>query len=488
MIDAQQTSRTGAFMIALGIVAMGGATYNSYVHAKGRNLQQRPCGHSPKHPMQPSPTSPSHGLLRRLMPVRAGEEKLVLLAMSYFFLLMLGYYMLRPLREAMAIAKGADKLPWLMTGTLSAMLLANPAFAALVSRLPRRRFIPTVYRFFAANLLAFWLLFNLLPGHGGAWLGYGFYIWLSVYSLFVVSVFWGLMADLFQQEAARRLFGLIAVGGTLGAIAGAAATDALTRGHFFAIALPWRAGPATLTLLSAVALELATQCMSALGRACKLGDQAGGPREPGPGLWTGLRLVTQSRYLALIGGFMLLFTITSTLLYMQQGAIVAATFQSQEARTAAFARIDLYVNLLTLIIQFLVTGRVVAKFGLRAALMLLPVLTITGFGVLWIWPSFAVLAAFQVARRGLHYAVDRPAREMLYVPLGPDEKYKSKPFIDTFIYRCGDILGAWTTPFLAWIAIPAGAAAVVISVVWLYAAAMLGRMHRDISKIDNPAQ
>src|SRR5215831_3018230 len=133
--------------------------------------------------MNSSRTPRYQKLLDRVVRIHPGEGKVVVLAVAYFFLLMLGYYLLRPLRESMGIAKGADKLPWLMTGTLSAMLLANPAFAALVSRLPRRRFIPTVYRFFGANLLAFWLLFNLLPGHGGAWLGYGFYIWLSVYSL-----------------------------------------------------------------------------------------------------------------------------------------------------------------------------------------------------------------------------------------------------------------------------------------------------------------
>jgi AAA family ATP:ADP antiporter len=406
----------------------------------------------------------------------------VVLALAYFFLLMLGYYLLRPLRESMGIAKGADKLPWLMTGTMFAMLLVNPAFAALVSRLPRRRFIPAAYRFFAVNLLVFFLLFKFLPGHGGSALGYAFYIWLSVYNLFVVSVFWGLMTDLFQEEAARRLFSLIAVGGTVGAIAGAALSDALARGVFLGLSLPIRLGPAGMMLLSAVFLELATRCVSALANVCRLGDRPGGPREPGPGLLTGLRLIVQSRYLAGICAYVLLFTITSTLLYLQQGSIVAAAFSDQQARTSAFARIDLYVNLLTLTAQVFFAGRFIGKFGLRPALVLLPALTIAGFGALWAWPFFAVVALVQVVRRGLHYAVDRPAREMLYVPLGPDEKYKSKPFIDTFIYRGGDILGAWTQPFMGWIAVPVGAVAIVLSTLWVGGAISLGGLHANIVK------
>jgi AAA family ATP:ADP antiporter len=420
--------------------------------------------------------------LDRVVRIHPGEGKVVVLALAYFFLLMLGYYLLRPLRESMGIAKGADKLPWLMTGTMFAMLFANPAFAALVSRLPRRRFIPAAYRFFAVNLLVFFLLFNFLPGHGGSPLGYAFYIWLSVYNLFVVSVFWGLMTDLFREEAARRLFGLIAMGGTVGAIAGAALTDALARGVFLGFSLPVRVGPAGLMLLSAVFLELATQCMTALARICQLGDRPGGPREPGPGLLAGLRLIIRSRYLILICAYILLFTTTSTLLYLQQGTIVAGAFRDPDARTGAFARIDLYVNLLTLATQLFFTGRFIGKFGLRPALVLLPVVTIVGFGVLWAWPIFGAVALVQIVRRGLHYAVDRPSREMLYVPLGPDEKYKSKPFIDTFIYRGGDILGAWTQPFMGWMAVPVGAVAILLSTLWVGGAISLGRLHANIVK------
>ncbi|MDR3684523.1 MAG: hypothetical protein P4L11_12425 [Geothrix sp.] len=422
-------------------------------------------------------------LLRRLVLLDEGEAPALLWSTAYFFLLLFSFYLLRPVREAIGIARGADKLPWLMTGTLLAMALANPAFATLVSRLPRRRFIPLAYRFFALNMLAFFLAFRFLPRHGGAALGYAFYIWLSVFNLFVVSVFWGLMSDLWSEVQGKRLFGFIATGGTLGALAGAALTGALTNG-FVAGGLRLQVEPLSLLLLSMLTLELAVQCVRRLAAIFALGDRAHGTREPGPGPLEGLRLIATSRYLQLICAYMLFFTITSTLLYLQQGAIVARTFSDTAARTAAFALIDLWVNGLTLATQVLLTGRILTGLGIPGVLALLPALTLAGFGALWVWPTFGVMALFQVLRRGLHYAVDRPAREVLYIPLGPEERYKSKPFIDTFVYRGGDLLGAWTPSALAALAFPLGLAAVGCSSLWLGSAWALGRRVRGLAAQD----
>ncbi|MCM2249373.1 MAG: hypothetical protein NDI58_02210 [Geothrix sp.] len=413
-------------------------------------------------------------LLRRLVLLDEGEAPALLWSALYFFLLLFGFYLLRPVREAMGIARGADKLPWLMTGTLLAMALANPAFAALVSRLPRRRFIPRTYRFFALNMLAFFLAFRLLPSHGGAALGYAFYIWLSVFNLFVVSVFWGLMSDVWTEVQGKRLFGFIAMGGTLGAVAGAAVTGALTKGVALG-GLVLKVEPLSLLLLSMLTLELAVQCVKRLAAIFHLGDVAHGEREPGPGLLEGLRLIATSRYLQLICAYMLLFTITSTFLYLEQGRIVAGAFRDTASRTAAFAQLDLWVNVLTLATQVFLTGRLITGLGISAVLSILPVLSLAGFGALWLWPTFGVMALFQVLRRGLHYAVDRPAREILYIPLGPEERYKSKPFIDTFIYRGGDLLGVWAPAAFAALAIPLGAAAVACSGLWLGASRALGR-------------
>jgi AAA family ATP:ADP antiporter len=326
-------------------------------------------------------------------------------------------------------------------------------------------------------MLAFFLAFRFLPNRGGAALGYAFYIWLSVFNLFVVSVFWGLMSDVWSEVQGKRLFGFIATGGTLGAIAGAALTGALTKG--FALGgLRLKVDPLTLLLLSMLTLELAVQCVKRLAVIFRLGDTAHGDREPGPGPLEGLRLIATSRYLQLICAYMLFFTITSTFLYLQQGSIVERAFSGTAARTAAFARIDLWVNVLTLVTQVFLTGRLLTGLGIPVVLSILPVLTMAGFGALWIWPTFGVMALFQVLRRGLHYAVDRPAREILYIPLGPEERYKSKPFIDTFVYRGGDLLGVWAPTALTALAIPVALAAVGCSGLWLGSSLALGRRVR----------
>jgi len=416
------------------------------------------------------PKSPR--FLHRLVLLEAGEGAALLWSTAYFFLLFFGYYLVRPVREAIGIARGADKLPWLMTGTLIAMALANPAFAALVSKLPRRRFIPWTYRFFALNMLAFFLAFRFLP-HRSPAVGYAFYIWLSVFNLFVVSVFWGLMSDVWSEGQGKRLFGFIATGGTLGAVAGAALTGALTKG-FQLGGLPVKVDPLSLLLLSMLTLELAVQCVKRLMVIFQLGETAHGTGEPGPGMLEGLRLIATSRYLQLICAYILLFAITSTFLYLQQGSIVERAFSGTAARTAAFARIDLWVNVLTLATQVFLTGRIITALGIPFVLAILPVLTLAGFGALWIWPTFGVMAVFQILRRGLHYAVDRPAREILYIPLGPEERYKSKPFIDTFVYRGGDLLGVWAPTALAALAIPVGLAAVGCSGLWIGSSLVLG--------------
>lgn len=410
--------------------------------------------------------------LRRLVMLEPEEGPLLGWATAYFFLLLLSFYLLRPLREAMGIARGADKLPLLMTGTLLAMLLANPVYAALVSRWPRRTFLPATCRFFAANMLLLALLFRVLPGHGGTALGYVFYIWVSVFNLFVVAGFWGLMADVFVEDQGRRLFGFISVGGTLGAMAGAALTDALSR----------RVPPAVFFLVAAVALEGATRCMLALLARGRL-DRPGS-REPGPKPLEGLRLIVKSAYLQNLVAYMLLFTITSTLLYLKQGEIVAKAFTTQAARTSAFARIDIWTNALTLTTQIFLTSRVVTRFGVAPVLVMLPLLTLLGFGALWIWPLFGTLAVVMVLRRGLHYALDRPARELLYIPLGAEEKYKSKAFIDTFIFRTGDVMGVWLPTLLSTVAVALAPISLVLSGGWIGCSLWLGRLRSKLKPCD----
>ncbi len=428
-------------------------------------------------------SAPEPTWLERALLLRPGEAPAAVLGAAYFFCVLLSYYLMRPLRESFGIARGADKLPWLMTGTLLAMLLANPLFAALVSRLPRRKFIPIVYHFFALNLLAFYGLFQWFRRDHPEWqvgLGYAFYIWLSVFNLFVVSVFWGFMADGMGRERGRRLFGFLGVGGTLGAITGAWLVGSLSAG-FGAPDDPWlKFDRPSMMLLSLVPLELCTLFVWLLGKRFRQSERSSATdrdaaREPGPGVWTGIGMVGASPYLRAIALYMLLYTVTSTLLYIRQGEIIESTYTDQAERTAAFANIDLYTNILTLVTQLFVTGRLMSTLGVGFAIAVLPVLTVAGFAALAMHPAIIVVTVFQVARRGLHYAVDRPARETLFAGLSPDAIYKSKPFIDTFVYRAGDMLGGWLPTLLRLAGVAVGWAAVPLAVLWLAGAIALGR-------------
>jgi AAA family ATP:ADP antiporter len=377
------------------------------------------------------------------------------------------------------------------------MALINPLYSALVARWPRRVFIPATYHCFSVMLIGFGLLYQWAPGHGGTALGYTFYVWLSVFNLFVVSIFWAFMSDVYSKTDGQRLFGLIAIGGTLGAISGAWVTGKFST---------WL-GPEHsqwLFYISALLLELAILCVLGLfktGRTslqplCGKGLQANSDigqsgfsksnccdsaktfAEPGPGAMAGLGLLRKSRLLQSLSLYILLYALTSTFLYVFQGRVIEQTFASGAARIAAFAKIDLWSNVLTLAAQLFFTHRLVAKLGIPISLTILPLVTLLGFGSLWLWPGFAALAIFQVARRGLHYAVDRPVREMLYIPLTPDAKYKAKSFIDTFIYRTGDFIGIWITPMLQAISLSLGLPSLGMSALWLGSAAWLGGLAR----------
>ncbi|HVZ94081.1 MAG TPA: MFS transporter [Phycisphaerales bacterium] len=437
---------------------------------------------------------------------RGGEARVVLLAGAYFFLILLGYYMLRPVREAMGIARGWDTLPWLMTGTMAVMALANPVYHWLVSRLPRRRFVPAAHHFFAFNILVFYVLFRVMQPEQRVGLGYAFYIWLSVFNLFVTSIFWSVMADLFAHGRAKRVFGLIAVGGTLGAMGGAAITKMLTTGA--------ELESPTIMLMAVVPLELAMACFVLLAKRLPGGDRGreGASKhdspskhgeswhptqgeasaeahdeghEPSRDALAGFKLVMRSWYLALVATYMFLFAVTSTFLYLEQGKIIEKSFATADERIAAFATIDLWTNIVTLVTQLFVTRMILTRLGVSAALAMLPAVTVGGFGVLWAHPALSSVMVFSVARRGLHYAIDRPAREVLFTILGPDAKYKTKAFIDTFIYRAGDLIGGWAPLGLAKMTIGSSPVALGLGALWLIVAVVVGRAHwNEVRKLD----
>jgi AAA family ATP:ADP antiporter len=415
---------------------------------------------------------------QRWVDIRPGEGALVAIAAIYSFLALASWYVLRPIRDDMGVAGGVENLAWLFTGTLVAMLATQPIYSALVARWPRGRFLPWVYRFFGFNLLLFFAALELGPSGAQVWIGRAFFVWTSVFNLFVISVFWSFMADVFRTDQGRRIYGLLAAGGTLGGIAGGAATAGLVEAF----------GSAPLLLLSAVLLEAAAACARRLGRRAGAAspEQARAEREAvGGGPLAGLAHVARSPYLLGLCLFLFLYTIGSTFLYFLQVDIVAGAFSDRGARTAFFARVDLWVNGITLLLQTGVTGRLLTRLGVGGTLALLPALSVVGFAAVGIAPSLTLLVAFQMARRAGNFAVARPARELLFVPLAREDKYKAKNFIDTVVYRVGDQAGAWTSSGIAAVGLGAGAVAAVaapLAAVWLVLALWLGRRYTRLAR------
>lgn len=408
---------------------------------------------------------------RRLIAVRPEEIAPLAWAWLYIFAVLSSYYIMRPIREQMGVAGGVNNLQWLFTATLVGLLLLNLPFAYLVKTLPRSRFIPITYRFFAANILLFALLLHFADPAHSIWIGRAFFVWISVFNLFVVSVFWALVVDVFNSEQGKRLFGFITAAATIGAICGSSITASLAR-HV----------PVDLLLIGAALLlevaVLAVRGLSRLSAALHARPDEPGERPIGGNLLAGITHPFKSAYLANISLFILLFAITSTFLYFQQAALVRDNFHDRASQTAFFAQIDLAVNAITLIVQLFFTGRILAFLGVALTLTVLPLLTLFGFGALALMPTVPVLVAFQVLRRSSNYAVARPTREVLYTVVPREDRYKAKNFIDTVVYRAGDQIGAWSYALVAMMSFGHNALtgiAVALAALWLINAWWLGR-------------
>jgi AAA family ATP:ADP antiporter len=420
-------------------------------------------------------------LLRRMIDVQPREATALAYSWLFFFAILSAYYVIRPIRDEMGVAGGVENLPWLFTGTLAGMTLFNPAFSALVARMAPARFISVTYRFFMVNLVLFFLLLRAVTGDGAVWVGRVFFIWVAIFNLFVISVFWGFMADVFRNEQSRRLFGFIAAGGTIGGIVGSTLTSTLVA----------HVGPAVLLLISAGLLELAVfgvRRLSRLSQATQERQRADNQEAPvGGSVLAGIKSALTSPYLLNISLYMLLYTILSTFLYFQQAAIARDAFADSASRTAFFANIDLAVNVLTLTIQLFITGRIVKRLGVAVTLTLLPALSAAGFFVLGLAPVLWAIVALQVTRRAGNFAVARPTREILYTVLSREDKYKAKSFIDTFVYRFGDQVGAWSYALMGFFGLGVagiGFAAVPISLAWVANSLWLGRRQEKLRQRD----
>jgi AAA family ATP:ADP antiporter len=403
--------------------------------------------------------------------VRPHERRALGWSLVYVFAILSAYYVLRPIRDEMGVQGGVENLPWLFSGTLLGMIAVNPLFAALVRRLPRERFIAWSYRFFAANLVLFLVLFHLADPAQNVWVGRAFFIWLSVFNLFVVSVFWATMVDVFDSEQGKRLFGLLAAGATVGAIAGSALTASLVK----------QIGATNLFFASIMLLEVAVFAVKRLSFQDRIKQEQHKEVEAGPiggGILAGISHTFRSPYLLNICVFILLFTVTSTFLYFQQASIARDSFDDRASRTAFFAQVDLLVNVLTLAVQLFFTARILRRLGVALTLGILPLFTLLGFAALAAAPVIAVLVAFQVLRRAANFALARPTREILFTVLPREDKYKAKSFIDTVVYRAGDQVGSWSYLALGGFGLGiAGVAlvAVPLSALWLYNGLWLGR-------------
>ncbi len=424
--------------------------------------------------------------LARVVSVRPGEGCALAWSFAYFFCLLAGYYVLRPLRDEMGIAGGVKNLPWLFTATFLVMLAAVPVFGAVVARLPRARFVPLVYHFFVANIAIFWLLLTF--GIEKPLVARVFFVWISVFNLFAVSVFWSFMADLYASEQGKRLFGFIAAGGSAGALAGPAMTVWL--------AVP--IGPVNLLIVAAVLLEFAVLCAHRLEAAAPnlktltgikpITDQAATltserPADALGGGWLdGIMMVLRSPYLGGIAIWVFLLSLAGTFLYFQQANIVAAASDDPAVRTRIFATIDLAIGVLTIIVQCFATGRLIARFGIGPAAAFLPVVFALGFAVLAFSPVLAVVIAFQAIQRTANFALSNPAREVLFTVVDRTEKYKAKNIIDIVVFRGADAVNGWLFSTLRGAGLELttiSLATVPVAVAWVMLAIVLGRMQES---------
>lgn len=387
------------------------------------------------------------------------ESPPLLWSFLYFFCLLSGYYVLRPVRDAMAassrpedvfspgliewflsrgIALEAFTLQVLFTGTFVAMLVLQPAYGWLVSRHPRRVFLPVVYLTFIACLVGFYFAFNAgTPGRGAA-----FFVWTAVFNLFAVSVFWSYMADVYTDIEARRLYGFIGAGGTLGGLLG----------PFLTKSLVVEVGVANMMLVSVGFLAVCLYCIARLAPWAKAAERRRGDRSGedamGGRVLEGLRLIWRSPLLRAMAILMFFGVGIGTLLYNEQREI-ALHVAEDTYRTRFYSNMDLWINLLVLVIQVFVTRPLLTRFGVAPALLIPAFAILLGFGALTASPLPILVAVVQIATRAGEFSLSKPARETIYTRVNREARYKAKAAIDTAVYRGADLAFVWVHKGLA---------------------------------------
>ncbi|WP_411824532.1 NTP/NDP exchange transporter [Leptospira sp. 'Mane'] len=409
------------------------------------------------------------------LKVQPKEIPILIYSSFSFFCILSSYYILRPIRDELGIETGTKTLPWLFSATLISIVLLNFPFAWLTHKLNRKNLLSFLFRFFLVQLLAFAFFFH--TGSHSIWIGRIFFVWVSVFNLFVVSVFWVLIVDLFHEEEGKRLFGIISAGGSVGAIAGSLFTASLVE----------HTSKTNLLIVSAILLELATWFGSGMysirSKTQSEGQNTNKPILGDSSLFWGLLGMFRSPYLANAALYIFIYTATSSLIYFQQVHIFETGFSSVGERTSLLAKMDLIVNISTLIIQILFTSRIIQFLGVSGALAILPVIGIFGFGFLSIFPSITLVIAIQITRRVGQFALAKPTREVLFTLVSKEDKFKAKNFMDTAVYRLGDQSGAWLHVFFSFAGmnpIQISLLGIGASLLWLWNGLWLGKKEKDL--------
>lgn len=409
--------------------------------------------------------------------IESSEMRAVILSMLFFFLLFGSYSIVKPVRDAMGTVYGMGNIQELFTGTFIASFLFAPLYSWLASRIKLSTFLPCVYGFVAASILVFYALFEAEQVQD-RWVAAAFYVWVSTFNILIISVFWTFMADIFSRTQAKRLFGFVAAGGTIGGIVGPLLATVLVKAL----------GNNNLMLISALGFVLTAVLVRMLAvekrRMTSAGvevQQTSLDRRLVGNPFDGFKLLLRSPYLLLLALFLLLMTWISTIVYIQLGDLITKAFDSREARTQAYAIIDLLVNSVAVLIQLFGTGRIISRFGVTTGLLVNPVIMVIAFLAVLLSPVLIVLGSIQVLRRVAEYAIAKPTREMLFTVVDQESKYKAKNVIDTVIYRFGDVSSAWISSFVLPFGI--GGMAIfgaIVAVIWFPIAWLLGKRYESV--------
>ena len=443
----------------------------------------------------PNPTA----LLARFVNMERGELPLAVLSAIFFFFVLCAYFFLRPVREAMGVARGMDDLRWLFVLSSVVSLLAVLAFGGIVARMNRRRFIPVAFLFVIACLFVFSALIIQDVRAGGGLIGtdaetvlargvgYTFYVWLTVINLFTTSLFWAFMVDIFDVGQGKRMFAFIGIGGTLGALVGAwgasfisGTTESpyLPAGLMLVACAFYSLAIATMLLLDRRAVQSRASRLEALPRGRRAVAGPDGSTRIGGTFWEGARAVAASPYLLGVGLWVVFMAISNTMIYFTQANIIQQATDTFSQRVGSFANFDSLAQFVTLATQIFITTRIIRKLGVGWTLAILPLVTVAGFAVLAVWPLYGVILIFQAVHRATRYAISRPSRETLFSVVTPSEKYKAKPVVDVFLYRAGDATGAGIDGLFAVLGMTlalVAASTVPLAGIWIALSIGLGR-------------